>query len=286
MDIVHVFLLLINLGLLGVLIVLYSKTNKPTTLLQRRRKTIKPPTEQKIELTNVHATIINKFIKNYSKPIRKPYIISIYGGSGSGKTFVASVITGTIKEMYANKTTGSTNNACKDVVILSQDSYYIGGNSETNYDIPSAIDFDLFTEHVKQLIAGNPIECPIYDFKTHSRKKETITIYPTNIIILEGILICTEENLRNLSNMRIFVDANESTQVFRRLVRDVNERGRTIEEVRKQYKRDVAPSYKQFVLPSAQYADMTINNNNDEEYVGLEAVLNHVMTVMNNVCKE
>ena len=103
------------------------------------------------------------------------------------------------------------------------------------------------------------------------------------IIIIEGILICTNEELRNLLNMKIFINAEESTLIFRRLLRDIKERGRTVDEVYFRYTRDVAPSYKNYVLPSSKYADMTINNDGNI-YVGLEAVLNHIITVLNNVC--
>lgn len=275
-DNLHILLIIAGF-ILCISLLVFSKNKSTNKKTISKKKSSKLESDKNVPLTSAHDAIIKKFIENYSNPVKTPYIIGVYGGSGSGKTFVCQVICGTIKQMFTS--------GCQDVVIMSQDSYYNGGNADTNYDIPSAIDFELFIKHVKQLLNGKSIECPIYDFVTHSRKKETITIHPAKIIIIEGILICTQEELRNLFNMKIFVDATESTQVFRRLERDVKERGRTIEEVHKRYKRDVAPSYKQYVLPSAQFTDMTINNNDDELYVGLEAVLNHIITVLNNVCK-
>ena len=265
--------------LISILLVIYVKK------LFFRNKNIGPSTKElkiqtrikKIDepLTDIHNQLIEKFIKNYTKPIETPYTIGIFGGSGSGKTFVCEIIAGAIHKMFPTNP--------NDIVIISQDSYYFGGNSKTNYDIPSAIDFKLLISHMHELINGNSIECPIYDFKTHSRKKETITIHPSKIIIVDGILIGTQEELRNYFDMKIFVNSKESTQVFRRLERDVKERGRTIEEVSERYQRDVAPSYQQYVLPSAQFADMIINNNNGEVYIGLEAVLNHIMTIYKNI---
>ncbi len=222
--------------------------------------------------------IIDKFIHSYSISVKTPYIIGICGGSGSGKTFITNLIKKTIKKMFPNS-------KFEDIIILSQDSYYRGGNSETNYDIPTAIDFCLLEKHLIELMNGNSIECPVYDFTTHSRKKETIIIHPGKIIIVEGILILTREKLRSLLNMKIFINADEPTQIFRRAIRDIKERGRTIEEVRMRYERDVWPSYKEYVLPSSKYADMSINNFNDC-YVGPQIALNHIITILRNIYQD
>ena len=232
--------------------------------------------QQQNFLANEYDLIIKKFLQEYNKPVKTPYLIGVYGGSGSGKTFVSGVISDTIKYIFNNE-------ECKNVVTISQDSYYKGGDADSNYDIPDAIDFDLLVNNIQKLLDGKPIDCPIYDFVSHKRKYETVRISPSKIIIIEGILICTNEKLRNLLNMKIFVDASESTQVFRRIKRDTADRGRTIDEVQHRYQRDVAPSYNQYVKPSAIYANMTINNNG-ENYVGIEAVLNHVITILNKVC--
>ncbi|AZL89435.1 uridine kinase [Megavirus baoshan] len=218
-------------------------------------------------------SMINKFTDTHNKTLKTPYIIGICGGSGSGKTFVTSLITETIAKMFPND---------EKVLIISQDSYYKGGNSETNYDIPDSIDFDLLEEHLEMLSLNKSIESPIYDFVTHSRKSETMTLHPAKIIIVEGILIFTQERLRNLLNMKIFINADEPTQIFRRTIRDVAERGRDIEEVQLRVTRDVWPSYKTHVLPSSIYADMSINNFNNC-YVGPQIMLNHIITVFKSL---
>ena len=227
---------------------------------------------------DVVGKFVDKFVANYNKQIDTPYIIGVYGGSCSGKSFVSVVIQKTITQIFKSK--------CSDVVIISQDSYYKGGNADTNYDKPESIDFDLLLEHMEMLFSGKSVKIPIYDFKTHQRKKQTITVNKAKIIIVEGILICTNEKLRNYFNMKIFIFAGEALQFARRLSRDINQRGRSIEEVKKRYFRDVTHSYNQHVLPSAQYADMTINNNGDDNYVGLEMVLHHIIVVLNKVCKD
>lgn len=231
--------------------------------------------KQKIEADDI---IINKFMSSYDKPIKTPYIIGICGGSGAGKTFVTKLIVKAIKQKFPKST-------CGNIVVISQDSYYSGGDSKTNYDIPSAIDFNLLINHLKQLIIGKSINCPIYDFSTHSRKKETNLIKPAKIIIVEGILIFTQEELRNLFNMKIFINAAVPTQIFRRATRDIRERGRTIEEVQNRYERDVWPSFNQFVLPSSQFADISINNYNGL-YVGIQITLNHIITICKNICQD
>ena len=222
--------------------------------------------------------IINDFVENYDKPIKTPYIIGICGASGSGKSFIANMIVKTIKKLFPNSD-------CKNIVVISQDSYYKKGNSQTNFDVPESIDFGLLQEHLINLIQGKSIERPIYDFSTHSREKETQKIFPGKIIIVEGILIFTQEKLRDLFNMKIFIGAEEPTQIFRRAMRDINERGRTIEEVKQRFERDVWPSYKEHVLPSSKHADILINNFNDC-FVGPQIVLSHIITILKNICND
>jgi len=220
--------------------------------------------------------IISKFIENYNKPVNTPYVIGICGASGSGKSFIAEVIYKTIRTMFPESSR-------KETVIISQDSYYIGGDADTNYDIPISIDFDLLISHLQKLINGESIECPVYDFVTHSRTKKTKTIHPVKIIIVEGILILTQPELRDLFNTKIFIDADVPTQIFRRAERDQNERGRSLKDIRLRYERDVWPSYQEHVLPSSKYADITINNFNDC-YVGPQIVLSHIINILSNIC--
>lgn len=222
--------------------------------------------------------IIEQFVANYSSPIKTPYIIGICGGSGSGKTFISNLIVAAVSKIYPHT-------CCNDIVVISQDSYYKGGNVNTNYDVPDAIDFELLIKHIKDLIDGRTIECPSYDFTTHSRKSDTTTITPKKIIIVEGILIFTQKELRDLFNYKLFIQADISTQIFRRTKRDMSERGRTLDEISERYLRDVSPSYTEYVLPSSRFADMSINNFNGC-FVGPQSMLNHIITTMKNICSD
>lgn len=178
-------------------------------------------------------------------------LIGIAGGTGSGKSTVSKEIFKTIPE--------------KDIVILEQDSYYkdqsdlsFNERIKTNYDHPSAFDNDLLIEHLKQLKAGKSIKKPIYDFEKHNRKKETIVVEPKKIIILEGILILVEKEIRDLLDIKIFVDTDSDVRVIRRILRDIKDRGRTLDSVILQYMETVRPAHLQFVEPSKRYADISI----------------------------
>lgn len=178
-------------------------------------------------------------------------LIGIAGGSGSGKTLVA-------KNIYSEL--GS-----EKVVILFQDSYYKDLSHLTpedrhkqNFDHPDAIDTELLIKHLKALLRGETIEQPIYDFITHTRKEETKTIGPHTIVVLEGILIFENSELRNLMDIKIYVDTDPDIRVLRRLKRDILERGRSLESVIQQYEESVRPMHLQFVEPSKKYADIII----------------------------
>jgi uridine kinase len=178
-----------------------------------------------------------------------PYIIGICGGSCSGKTTLANFINSTFEE--AN--------------VIRQDWYYKGGNSETNFDHPNSIDFDLMIQQLHELLSGNEIEAPIYDFTTHSRKKsEFYLIKPSKILVIEGILIFHHEKLRDIFNLRIYVDAGLDTRFYRRLERDLLERGRIREEVVKAWKKNVKPCHLEYVEPSKRTAHIRINNDGDK----------------------
>lgn len=206
--------------------------------------------------------------QNQSNQTSQTYVIGVCGGSCSGKTTVCEKILEQIVNVLGNM----DNLMC----IESQDNYYKTGNDDTNYDIPSAVDFDLLADHIEQLIAGNKIKSPLYDYATHSRKQETREIGPAKIIIVEGILIFCNERIRNLCNLRVFVEAEEILCYNRRLERDVRERGRSFEEVGKRYLEHVAPSFRNYINPSRYYANISLINNTHDEFIGLEILFDHI----------
>ena len=178
-------------------------------------------------------------------------LIGIAGGSGSGKTLIAKTICSEL---------GS-----KRVLLLYQDSYYkdlshlsIEERNSRNFDHPDAIDTALLIEHLRSLRCGRTIEQPIYDFVTHTRTKETVEIGPHAIIVLEGILIFENVELRDLMDIKIYVDTDPDIRVIRRLRRDTLERGRTMESVIHQYEESVRPMHLQFVEPSKRYANLIV----------------------------
>ena len=182
---------------------------------------------------------------------RKSYVIGIAGGSGSGKTTVIRKIIEKIGE----------NNA----VILQHDWYYKQNShlsfeerSLLNYDHPEALETTLLITHLKELIDGRPITAPQYDFSNHLRKEETSLIKASKIVIVDGILIFRDESLRDLMDLKIFVDADSDHRFIRRMERDINERGRTRESVVKQYLETVKPMHDLFVETSKRYADIII----------------------------
>jgi len=181
----------------------------------------------------------------------KPLLIGIAGGTGSGKSTVA-------KEIFQSL-------PGENIAVIEQDSYYkdqshltLEERVKTNYDHPDAFDTELLIEHLKMLLSGKPIDKPIYDFEVHNRKKETIRVEPKDIIILEGILILAEPEIRNLLDIKIFVDTDADVRIIRRIARDIKERGRTIDSVIDQYMGVVRPMHLQFVEPTKRYADIII----------------------------
>ncbi|HQR33149.1 MAG TPA: uridine kinase [Blastocatellia bacterium] len=191
-------------------------------------------------------------------------IIGICGGTGSGKTTVARRILENVSD--------------EQVVFFQQDSYYrnledmpIELRHQINFDHPDALDNDLFINHVKALRAGEAIKMPMYDFSIHTRKTESIHVEPKPIMIIEGILIFVDAALRGLMDIKIFVDTDDDLRFIRRLQRDVNERGRTVESVIKQYLETVRPMHEQFVEPSKRYADVIIPEGGYNE-VGIDLI--------------
>lgn len=178
-------------------------------------------------------------------------LIGIAGGSGSGKTVVARTI---VREL------GS-----KRVVIIDQDSYYknleqvpFRDREARNFDHPDAFDSDLLKQHLRELLEGHPIEQPVYDYNEHRRTEETRLISDHLVVVLEGILIFHDPELRALMDIKLFVDADSDVRLIRRLRRDLIERGRSIDSILRQYEDSVRPMHLQFVEPSKRFADVII----------------------------
>jgi len=201
------------------------------------------------------------------------YVIGACGPSCGGKTTVCLKIQDKITEILGE----SSNMIC----VVSQDSYYNGGNESTNYDVPSSIDFDLLVEHLEKLINGEEVDVPIYDFSTHGRKEETKKTGPAKIIIIEGILIFCNERIRNLCNLKVFVEADDVLCYTRRLKRDTQDRGRSFEDVENRYIDHVVPSFRNYVHPSRYHADVSLLNNTHGKFIGLEILLDHIEKKIN-----
>lgn len=183
--------------------------------------------------------------------MKRPILIGITGGTGSGKSTISN-------EIY-NKFDD------KCITMIEQDSYYkdqsdlsLEQRIKTNYDHPDAFDTKLMIEHLKALLSGQSILKPIYNFEIHNREKEKITVEPREIIITEGILILQEPELRELMDIKIYVDTDADVRIIRRLLRDINDRGRTVDSVINQYLNVVRPMHMQFTEPTKRYADIII----------------------------
>ncbi len=180
----------------------------------------------------------------------KPLVIGIAGGSASGKTSIANRIA---KAVMGN------------IVIIKQDNYYYSHpemsqeeRSLLNFDHPHAFDTELLIEHLKKLKANQTIDIPVFDYITHLRSDQTLRIEPTRVIILEGILIFENRELRELQDIKIFVDTDADLRILRRMERDINERARSISSIINQYRDTVRPMHLEFVEPSKRFADIII----------------------------
>ena len=199
-------------------------------------------------------------------------VIGIAGGSGSGKT--------TLMKNLVEKFEGN-------VAVVSHDNYYkrhenmtYEERSQINYDEPAAFDTSLMVQHLEQLRRGEAILCPVYDYTIHNRSEETVEIVPKQVIIVEGILIFADEALREQMDIRIFVDTDADVRLCRRIKRDVNKRGRTLESVLTQYQQTVKPMHEKFVEPSKKHAHLVVPEGG-KNYVALDMIVDRIQRHLN-----
>lgn len=203
---------------------------------------------------------------------RKPVVIGVAGGSGSGKTSVARAIF----EHFAGHS----------ILMLEQDFYYKDQSHMpfeerllTNYDHPLAFDNDLLIEHVKALLQYESIEKPVYDYVLHNRSEHVVKVDPKEVIIIEGMLVLEDERLRALMDIKLYVDTDADIRILRRMVRDIEERGRTIESVVDQYLRTVRPMHNQFIEPTKRYADIIIPEGG-QNHVAIDLMVTKIQTIL------
>jgi uridine kinase len=204
--------------------------------------------------------------------LRRPYVVGIAGGTGSGKTTVADKLAAAMPP-----------GRC---VTLDHDAYYRdqghlppAEREEINYDHPSALDSALLALHLRELRDGRTVEVPIYDFATHTRRRDTRAVAPARVILVEGILVFAEPALREQMDIKIFVDTDADIRLMRRIRRDLEERGRTFQSVRDQYHATVRPMHLEYVEPSKRWADLIVPEGGDNR-VALEVLLGQLWRVV------
>lgn len=192
-------------------------------------------------------------------------IVGIAGGTGSGKTTVVEKV----KHLFPGD----------QVIVIPQDSYYkdntgipLEMRQKINFDHPDSVEFGLLIEQLKQLKKGKSIEMPVYSYLTCLRSKETITVRPARVVLVEGILVLTDQNLRNMMDIKVFVDADADDRLGRVIQRDIIERGRSLLTVLERYNETVKPSHLQFIEPSKRYADIIIPGGGENQ-IGIEVLV-------------
>ncbi|MFZ0640440.1 MAG: uridine kinase [Candidatus Acidiferrales bacterium] len=203
---------------------------------------------------------------------QRSFVIGICGGTGSGKTTITDRLSRALLD--------------DGVVVLQQDHYYkdlshlsSAERARCNFDHPNALDTPLFVEHIRDLREGRAIERPVYDFTQHRRVSETVRIESRPAILVEGILIFENEQLRSLMDVKIFVDTDADLRFIRRLARDIRERGRTVDSVIEQYQQTVRPMHLEFVEPSKRYADIIIPEGGHNE-AGIDLIIQKVRSLL------
>jgi uridine kinase len=202
----------------------------------------------------------------------KPLLILVAGGSASGKSTVVSEIV--------------SKAGLEDVLIIRHDDYYKDQSEipfekrmDINYDHPDALDSDLLQSHLNHLLKGQSIEKPLYDFVSYTRKKETEIVSPKKVIIVEGILILNDTNIRKLSHLNVYVELDDDTRFIRRMMRDLNERGRSIDSIVAHYQNTVKPMFYKFVKPSKRHAHVIIPND-DKHDIGVDLIASKIKSVL------
>ena len=202
-------------------------------------------------------------MKGIREDVQYPIIIGIAGGTGSGK----STFTNRLKTIFKDQ-----------VTVLYYDNYYRAHDDipfeerqKINYDHPDAFETDLLLEHLSQLKAGKTIQCPVYDYANHNRSDKVVEVKPSKIILLEGILVLSDTRLRDMMDYKIFVEADADERILRRVLRDVKERGRDIENIVNQYLSTVKPMHYLYVEPTRMYADIVINSGMNDRALDVMA---------------
>jgi uridine kinase len=204
--------------------------------------------------------------------MRKPVVIGVTGGSGSGKTSVTKAIYESFKG--------------HSILMIEQDYYYKDQSDlpfeerlKTNYDHPLAFDNDLLIEHLEKLLRFESIDKPVYDYSLHTRSEKVIPVEPKDVIILEGILVLEDERLRNLMDIKLYVDTDADLRIIRRLMRDIKDRGRTMDSVIEQYVNVVRPMHNQFIEPTKRYADIIIPEGG-HNHVAIDLMVTKIQTIL------
>ena len=204
---------------------------------------------------------------------KKPIIIGVTGGSGSGKTSVSRAI-------LANFPNAK-------IAMIEHDSYYKDQSHLTfeervtiNYDQPLAFETDLLINHLKELIADRPVDIPIYDYTQHTRSEKSYRQEPQDVFIVEGILVLEDQRLRDLMDIKLFVDTDDDIRIIRRIKRDMQERGRSLDSIIEQYTRVVKPMYHQFIEPTKRYADIVVPEG-VSNLVAIDLINTKVASILN-----